>query len=287
MKKSYKYSYLIAFIFILVGIVISVIGLAVGGFEIKNYTTRSYEKKEVSVEAAEITKIITDIVSSDINIVYKDIDEINITYYEEENEVYQIKTDNGQLKIIYEDNRKWYQRISFGFYIENNITIELPKDMKVDLDLNTVSGVINVSDIISDVVKIKNVSGEIEVKNIQAESVVIKSTSGEMDIRNIQAENVVIEGKSGDVNVNGGVGDIISIKTISGEISVNKIEYNDITLSSTSGEIEGTIIGNESDYNISSDTVSGDNNLRDNIDGDRSKRLTVNTTSGGIDINFR
>ena len=61
---------------------------------------------------------------------------------------------------------------------------------------------------------------------------------------------------------------------------------DDIVMQTSNGFVTGTIIGNANDYNISSTTHNGFNNLDNVYEAERTKSLTARTHNGRIQVEF-
>lgn len=78
----------------------------------------------------------------------------------------------------------------------------------------------------------------------------------------------------------------LEAKTTSGALSFDELTADDIHLEATSSIIRAEINGRMSDYNITSGTTSGSNNLPENQSGSGGKTLVALTTSGSINVTF-
>ena len=287
MKKSGKTSIIVAVVLVVIGLFIGGIGFAMSGFDPRKLSTVSYDRIEKVINPQDITSIYANIKSEDIEIVYKDIDEIRVTYYDNKYEEYEISTRNDQLWIQFEDNRPWYKHIGvFIGKMDCDIVVEVPRNLKLDIEVNSRSGCIYVDGLITGKLDIETSSGDVELKNITSDILIMETTSGSVEANDLSIGSITAESTSGDVELNNCYGDKLLMDTVSGSVDFHKIEYSDITLSSTSGDIEGTIVGSRQEYSISSETTSGDNNLG-NYDYNGTKSLKVSTTSGDIEIDFK
>jgi len=154
---------------------------------------------------------------------------------------------------------------------------------------------------------IRNSSGTIKLKDISAADVTVNNTSGGVNMDQVRSLGGINAGvTSGSISLSGSTAqNDISLSNHSGAIrledvtaggSVNASNTSggihfaslkaggNLSFSTTSGSIKGSVIGNESDYSITSNTTTGSNGLTDSEGG--AKELNAHATSGSIKIVF-
>lgn len=132
---------------------------------------------------------------------------------------------------------------SFGNKVIN-LTVNMPKDMNLDVDDG--SGSIIVNDIAGDV-NVDDGSGSMEIMNIKG-NLEVDDGSGEIDVEEING-NVSVDDGSGEISVKGVSGDV-SVNDGSGSMTIRNIGGS-VTVRDGSGSI--TIDGVEKDVYIPSD----------------------------------
>lgn len=115
------------------------------------------------------------------------------------------------------------------------------------------------------------VAGDVEIQNVALKDSRVTSVSGDISIENGNLNNCSFITTSGDIEFDGQLTGDNSLTTTSGDLSVENVHDVSITASSVSGDIE---IGEE-ELTGSVTRVLGTNNAT----------LTLNTTSGDIEIN--
>lgn len=208
-------------------------------------------RMETQTITENISKINVTADMSDIKIIAGDTDEITLTYFTDDTNKYDITTENGALSVEYvrfkSDKVKWYDYyFSIDFGREHDIILKVPKNLTADIQLNTNYG-------------------DIEVSGISA---------GIMDVNTA----------FGDIDIERGGGETLTCATDYGDIELEGVSGNKITLTTDCGDIEGTILGNEEDYTITSETSLGENRLHDRTGGRNT--LTARTDLGDISIKF-
>lgn len=135
-------------------------------------------------------------------------------------------------------------------------------------------------------VELKTASGGVTAAELTtAGSFYLKTTSGGTEISQLTCTGeAALESVSGLLQVGDVTCTEFSAKTVSGSIRLRGLTAETIKLKSTSGSIKGSITGSAGEYSVSVSTVSGKSNVQNTKDGE--KKLTLNTVSGGIDIQF-
>ena len=174
---------------------------------------------------------------------------------------------------------------------ENAISYRLQDAKKQKLEYSVQNGVLTVKEIVSDkhfvshddnevIIYTTNdsltvngnlVAGDVEIQNVALKDSRVTSVSGDISIENSNLNNSTFVTTSGDIEFDGQLTGDNVLETTSGDLSVENIHNVSVTASSVSGDIE---IGEE-ELTGSVTRVLGTN----------SATLTLNTTSGDIEIN--
>lgn len=237
----------------------------------------------------EISKIKTELKSYDIEFKENNNNEVKIEVYgnEKNKENIDAKIKNETLNIEQKGSS-----ICFGFcYSDNLIIIYMPKENNLGLDINTVSGDIDILVDVSNDISLKSISGDIKTKNLKDAS--LNTTSGDINVEKVR--NASLNTVSGDIKVNEASnidakstsGDItilevtnkLSIKSTSGDVTVRDFTINsDSKVNTVSGEVNINLTNNA---NINAETRSGDKDIK-NSNGEFN--LDIKTTSGDITV---
>lgn len=227
-------------------------------------------RMETQTITENISKINVSADMSDIKIITDDTDKITLTYFTDDTNKYDITTENGELSIEYKrfksDQVKWYDYyFSIDFGRDHDIILKVPKNLTVDMELNTSYGDIEVSHINGSNAQLHTDYGDIELSDCNFSVTEAVTDYGDIDVENSDSE-------------------ALSCTTDCGDIDIERVSGKNITLYTAIGDIEGTILGNEEDYTIISETSLGDNRLRDRTGGKNT--LNAKTDLGDIFIKF-
>lgn len=330
MKSWIKKWFIAAGIMIAAGIIICVGIFTASGFKISVFnTSKERVRKEESILKNYIVNLYLETSSSEV-ILKKTTNESNIyvTYYESEDITFEFidtSYDDGTLKIIENDKRKWFNMIFMFDFQDTPLIVEIPEDEWDNITISTSSGEVLIDEINCQELNVDTSSGEIKASNLFAQKEALFDTSsGDMSLSGISSDRISVDTSSGethisditnlaDINIESSSGDIsikdavltnqIVINTSSGETEISDVSANNMMISSSSGDVEFSR-ADAMDYKIDTSsgevfgTIKGDDNtvsfITDTSSGDVSvpspskgeKTFSASTTSGDIEIVF-
>ena len=276
----------------------AIILVTTGSFSVD--TEQIDKTKNFSVE--EVKKINIDIVSTDINIIASDSEDIKVHFYGEVST--NIRKDIPELAAYVSGEQLYIEiihpkNIFFGVSIcRTNMDIYIPENSIEEIKINTVSADTNIEDLEIDDFVYSGVSGDFKAKSLFARDLKLESTSGSFDIRDYTG-NIDIYITSGDVVLNGGIdNDSIVVTTVSGDINIEQLEeFSNMNVEAISGDVKVKLF-EDAQFYLNASTVSGDINnefpIKISSSGKRGLEGTVgsddmaiivSTTSGDININ--
>ena len=276
----------------------AIILVTTGSFSVD--TEQIDKTKNFSVE--EVKKINIDIVSTDINIIASDSEDIKVHFYGEVST--NIRKDIPELAAYVSGEQLYIEiihpkNIFFGVSIcRTNMDIYIPENSIEEIKINTVSADTNIEDLEIDNFVYSGVSGDFKAKSLFARDLKLESTSGSFDIRDYTG-NIDIYITSGDVVLNGGIdNDSIVVTTVSGDINIEQLEeFSNMNVEAISGDVKVKLF-EDAQFYLNASTVSGDINNEFPIKISSSGRrglegtvgsddmaIIVSTTSGDININ--
>lgn len=248
MKKSMKYA--ICSGVTILGILLMIIGFAMTGFNYTKFINDQEEIRNRVIEKTGIESLVIDVVDEDIEVVVSSDDQIHIQYTEGKNRKYVFEKQDGMISL---------SRKRRSFYIQLNPFEALRKSPKI---------VVEIPESALDKLKIENVAGKISVDGNFASIVDVANAAGKIELTDLVSKRVVAETTAGKIQLRG-----------------CRIERGDFDV--VAGQISGTLIGYKNDYSISTSTVAGTSNLKNQITSDTSKILNFNVVAGDISIIFR
>ncbi len=202
--------------------------MAVGHDDTINREERSYASDE-------FTAISFEGISDDVVVTASDDGLIHISLPQRERVHYDI-TEGKTLDIACSD--RGGVRFGFNFVVadDEDVRISLPAGSQYDVEIDTVSG-------------------DLDVSRISAKALYIGTVSGDIKVRALSAETLDMETTSGDIDLTASAG-----------------AYR---LSTTSGDVELHLPGDRDDYEIDVSTVSGECGMKDGGSGTKVSVDTV------------
>ena len=219
---------------------------------------------------------------------------------------------------------KWYRIWNSWEGREDGVTIQVPWDMLLSYDLTTGVGDLRMEDVDAERVAVAGDSGDIRLYSVTGTDFTVSQGVGNTHLENCQGEDLSLsadvgtaqmedcrftdagmEASTGDLllytsdfdtlTIDGDVGEVrlshvavdgpLSCTTGVGDISVWLVESPDIRLAADTGKIDGTIRGDQNDYQITVDCQIGSSSLKDQL-GHGEKKLQLATGVGDIGVTF-
>lgn len=309
-----------AFLLILIGAILFVVGMTGHGWDFSLLNTVKYETNthEINDEFNKI-KIDTDI--SDIFFELSDDDTCRVVCYEEEDLKHSVSVQDETLTITCKDDRTWFARFGIAFdspkvtvYLPkteySSLTIKgstgditLPKDFNfgsADLELST--GDIDCRASLSGVMRIHNQTGDIRLEGLSAKELDLAVSTGHVNLVSVSCEgNISISVSTGktrmtDVSCNsitsdGSTGDItlknviakekITIERDTGDVEFDGCDAEELDINTETGDVKGTLLS-EKKFIAQSDT--GNVRVPETITGGK---CMITTDTGDIKIEIR
>ena len=297
MKSTVKIPLIIAGILIGLGVIILVVGFALGGTSWLFGREATVEKTAEINDPFEHIKVETD--SCDIRFAPAKDGKCRVEAQLTETMAFSAQVKNNTLTITCRDKRHWYQLINFRSF-EAKMTVYLPEEEYLSLKLSTASGDVEIPGNLSfqsaelssasgdfqflanvtDSLSINTASGDMECSGMKdAAAIRMNTASGEIQLKNLTCREIKINSVSGDVRLQDVVcREEMSVDTTSGEVDFTDCDAEEITVQTVSGDVSGSL---RSAKVFSTHTVSGD--VRVPQDGNGGK-CTVSTTSGDINL---
>ena len=302
MNARKKIVCLIAAVFMFIGGVLCFVGYLAAGSNLNNMNPNPTTKKSYDYSDS-VTSL--DLTNGDYILKTSGDDKIHVETIETEYITYEIKTENGLLKIKQTDSRPWYKTImalNLGWDMPK-ATVSIPEgsyktinvtsgsgDLTIDsgvsaekANLNCTSGDITVNGTFGELT-VTSSSGDISVKGTVTENLSVSTSSGDVTLNLSETATGSISAKSssGDITANDAVcGEELTLISTSGDILFNRCDANTVTLKTTSGDIVGSLLSGKT---FSARTSSGDIRIPEDEAGGS---CTANTRSGDIIISIK
>ncbi len=221
-------------------------------------------EKTLSFESTFDTILNFDVVNTDITYRVGNVDKIQIDLvYYEGNELI-VNENNHEIKIYSQG-----QHFSFNPYSlfafdklskSSTIVVTVPEAALLkSVNLNSVSGRIEVTNLISAESSFETVSGNIKLKTSNSGDIKISSVSGSISLDDIKTDKILVETVSGNVNLNkcGSVTNGVRVETVSGDTIIRELFNSNVNIDSVSGDATYYIVDQSRKSNINFDSVSG------------------------------
>ncbi len=315
MKTTTKSWLIAAVLLIIIGAVIFTVSLLAFNGDFSKFNNMKTETHEVTEQFTDIS-----INTTTANIVFlpSDNGKCVVECYEREKETYNVKVEDGTLKITYVDNRAWYEHIGINF-ASSRVTVYLPSAEYSSLRIKEDTGNITLtSDFGFETIDIKSSTGNVHCEAATAESVKIRTSTGNIELIGIECSSLDVRASTGNITVNdakcggdirievstgntrligvscknltsnGDTGDILlknviasekfSIETDTGDIDFNASDAAEIFVETDTGDVSGTLLSSKV---FITETDTGDVDVPKSTSGGRCE---ITTSTGDIEI---
>lgn len=277
MRKIIGVTVLLVFL----GVVFTVVGFLLSdNTDFVIFDTADYTLKELTYEAVEIDDLKLILNNREVSIVPSETDQIIITYYESENDWFDVEKDDNQLEII--NRTKWFFGFSWGLFNlsgsnYDEVKIQLPSSViDYSIDITTSNGAIELNDL------------------VQLKELKLKSSNGAIKVNDIHVTDYFkIDTSNGKITINDVSSDVLmNVHTSNGGIYLDGLSTNNLNASTSNGSIEIKISGKYEDYRIEMDTSNGStyiNGVEKNdsvYNPSEQNVLNIDTSNGSIRLNF-
>ncbi|MGV8981204.1 DUF4097 family beta strand repeat-containing protein [Clostridium sp.] len=257
------------------------------------------EIKEFDI--APISKVMVDTVSSDVNIILWKEDKIKVHYHGTASEMsrapkLETSLSGDKLNI----SIKYPNQITsiFNFSINTKLDLYIPEKYKNSMNIETVSGEVNIDRLEADNFTVSSTSGDVNINSVVANITDFESISGSINIKSLSSKTNGFETTSGDIKIEAVTGDI-SANSVSGSITASyDIFNNEVAAETVSGDIDLSL-PQASEFVVDFSSISGEldndfplvvtgkvekRNIKGTV-GNGKKTIRVETVSGDAAIN--
>lgn len=296
MKKFIKISLIAAGALCLTGIILFATAILLGGNNLKGMD--NMEKTEYTFEE-QLSNVQVESIFGKVDILPSEDNTCKVVCEETEKAPYTVKAENGTLKVVQQDNYRWFDRILQLFNFKASVALYLPDNVYNNISVENTSGSVEAaSEISTENAAITTVSGSVRTSMDVKASLVCTATSGSVIVKAGACNNVSLASTSGRIELSGAQaqGDI-RITDTSGRISIKDVSCNNLYVKITSGstELANTLVKGKMDIDSTSGSIklekcdAGDINIK-NTSGRVSgtllsgKQFVAESTSGRVDV---
>lgn len=196
---------------------------------------------------------------------------------------YDVKTENGTLKIKQHDSRQWYEHLGVIWEPPYGVVVELPKQAYEKLTVKTTSGRVEIDRLEFRSTELSSVSGDLQMVECLAGRLKGETTSGNINLFNTNASSMELRTTSGDLYTTGSdTSGVAAMSSVSGDVYLYYFDSGDLKVSTVSGDIDLTLLSGKV---FSAQSRSGDIHIPPS---DPSGSLCeLATTSGDIGVEVR
>ncbi len=230
---------------------------------------------ETSVIDTDFSEISVDAISCNVRLLPSEDEECRIVCRQGDSYTHTAEVKNGVLEICQVD-KAWHV-VEINIIEEESMQIYLPKDTFNKLDIQTVSGNVDIPETFSfGDAKLQATSGTLKMKAAVTGELLTETVSGEIFIQDTDCHTISADTTSGDVFLSKLKAEQVTIQTTSGDLKLENMETGDFTLNTSSGDMRMSDLIAQDE--IIAESISG-NLIFDKCDG---AKLDISTSSGDV-----
>lgn len=253
-----KTALIIGAILLVLGILVSLVGLYMLGFDFSKLSSVTYTTHTYTPEG-DFTDIYFTGTTCDVRFAKSEDDACKVVCKVDDRFAPAVTVKDGKLSISVDDTLKWWQRIGFNWGT-NTVTVYLPEKDYSLLEVNTVTG-----DVIID-------------SGISLSSVTLTAVTGDIQASSLSCQRFSVNVTTGDIMLRDVIAQTMNLKSTTGDIELDRCDGDSITIKATTGDVEGSLRSGKQFY---ADVTTGKVRVpSDSGEG----TCTVTTTTGDIEI---
>ena len=234
------------------------------------------EKKTLT----EFSAIEIDVLAADIRVVAGD--EWSVSYHLSDKEpLKQIGVEGDTLYVETAfDPTEYYDRQENWF-----VVVTVPAGTALtDLELETISGNVEIQGFSCDKAQLSSITGEIQVADLDAKELELETASGKIDAKKISAASLEAETISGNMDISGTLGEL-ETKTVTGETRISGSISVEGMIESASGNISLSVDHPANILATSIETITlNDACWKGKVHSGEGVPVTIDSISGKIDV---
>lgn len=246
MKTSKKVLLIVAAALVGGGIILALVGVGlIGGdfmtFSMANKVSNSHEVKDGFLD------IVIDCKTADVNVLPSEDGVCRVDCKETDRLYHSVSVEDGTLKILQMDDRKWYHHI--GIFQSNlEITVYLPEDAYTALTLKGNTGDVEISEVLSfGIVDIETDTGDIDVYSKVMGQLTVATNTGKISIANAHVEALKANASTGNISVSGSEAQTLTVKTSTGKVYLSDTKCTSMHLQTSTGGVKAENVIAEGD----------------------------------------
>ncbi len=248
---------IIAAVLVIIGALIFTSALFAADFNISKISTVKYQTNTYTADGT-FENIIIECESADVTFKASTDDVCRIECYENEKVTHSVTVDGGTLHITADDERKWYDHITFFGFSTPKVTVYLPNAEYSSLSVDLTTGDVHLPrgfkfwD-----VKIDSTTGDVECYSDVTASLDISLTTGDIDVSGVSVGKASLTVTTGDVEAeNLKLTDCLTFKSTTGDVELENVTCKSLNGHGSTGSIKlENVIAEEK---LSVKTTTGD-----------------------------
>lgn len=281
MKKGAIIAVVVAFLLILAGVVLLVLGLSFAGeptqesklIQQEITINESFENISIDTEDCDV-KFAMFSGRDDCMVAFREMDGVN----------HSVVVEDGTLKIKMTDDRKWTDYVGifhFGRTETMEMTVYLPAAEYDSLQVRTETGDITLTQEPAFIeMVLRSGTGDISCTGVSGDVLDCMTSTGDITVHNSVPNLMKLQSNTGDFEVSVVAGNEIHMKTNTGEVDAENVNVQMFTCQTDTGDVELEQVLAEDYLQVFTDTG------RVEVDNSDAGTVNIETDTGDVSGNF-
>jgi hypothetical protein len=292
-----KKACIIAAILLVAGIALSIVALAIVGFDYRKLATVQFETNSYTAEGT-FDSIVIEETTGNISFVLSEDGTFRVVCREPEKTAHTVEIADGTLKIVATKQKDWTGFLDLSFETPT-VTVYLPADTYRSLTVQTRTGDLDIPEwmhlenieiatdtgdvrccaSVSGKMKISTHTGNIALEDLTADTIECSTSTGDVKMQSVTcAGDVSVKVSTGDVSFANLIAKRILSESSTGDVRLDNSDAEEIVIHTSTGDVSGSL---RSGKTFTAHTSTGDVSVPQNTDGGRCE---ITTSTGDISI---
>ncbi len=238
MKTGTVVILIIAVILVIIGAVIFTSALFAADFDFNKLSSEKYETNTYRVDG-NFENIEIECETADVTFKPSADGNCRVECNENEKLKHSVTVKDGILRVSANDERKWYDHITFFGSRKASVTVYLPETIYASLSVDVTTGDVRLPRGFEfGSIMIDGTTGDVEIASEVTNTLDVRSTTGDIEVSDVSAGDIILSVTTGDIEVDNVVGDgDFTFKFTTGGVEMDNVTCKNFDGKGSTGDI--------------------------------------------------
>lgn len=249
------------------------------GFAREPEENTAFERRQFE-SAAPIASVQVEELGAKVTVRTADTDHVTVEYTD--------RADQSLYSIAVEDSTLSVRKLDeTGGVADRSVTITLPRKHYAQVQVSAAAGDVQIQGVEADTISTDVSAGKVSVQEVHAGTLEIDSAVGAVRVQDTTADRLTARSVVGEIRLEQVRAGQVGAASTLGTLTLEQVEADTYDCSNVMGTIQGTLVGDQSQYNIDTQTMVlfGNGVAQQTVPGSE-KSITLRSVLGTITTNF-